>query len=85
MQTLCVQALSEVSLPLPSPQVCSSPKTKAKEGLGTARGCIYQPQIRWLVHVACHIRQYDSFSRLPEMKSIHSPGWEINHPLPEET
>lgn len=53
--------LVKISLPSPSPQVCSSPKTKAKEGLGTARGCTHQPQIRWFVHVACHIRQCDSF------------------------
>lgn len=56
--------------PLP-PQLCSGLEKKPNKGLGNSQGrSIHQPQIRWLVLVASHIRQFDSFTRLPEMKSF---------------
>lgn len=50
-------------------------------GLGTVRACMHQPQIRWLVQVASHIRQFDSFTTSSEMK-FYSFTWLRNKSSP---
>lgn len=97
--SLCTQALTNLlslSLllflflsprsPLSSAQVLKRSPTR---GLATVRAhSIHQPQIRWLALVASHIRQFDSFTRLPEMslsftwlRNKSSPSWgNLSHP-----
>ena len=49
--------------PAPLTSSAQALKRSPTRGLGTVMAHIHQPRIRWLVHVASHIRQFDSFTR----------------------